>query len=87
MGVDRLSELYGGKICFWCPVDIQQTMVRGSVEDVRRYARKLIDSFGRFNGGFIAKWYSSPEGPGHTWDKIDAMCETFVEYGSRFYQS
>lgn len=87
MGVDRLSSLYGGKLCFWCPVDIQKTMVRGTVEDVKNYARKLIDSFGRFNGGFIAKWYPSPEGPCHTWDKIEAMSETFVEYGSRFYLS
>jgi len=87
MGVDRLSELYGGKICFWCPVDIQNTMVRGTIEDVRRYARKLIDAFGRFNGGFIAKWYPSPEGPGHTWDKIEAMAEEFVSYGSVFYKN
>ncbi len=87
MGVDRLSSLYGGKLCFWCPVDIQNTMVRGTVEDVRNYARKLIDSFGRFNGGFIAKWYPSPDAAGHTWNKIEAMSEAFVEYGSRFYQS
>ncbi len=87
MGVDRLSSLYGGKICFWCPVDIQQTMVRGTVEDVRKYAKKLIDSFGKFNGGYIAKWYPSPDGPGHTWDKIDAMSESFVEYGSKFYKT
>ncbi|MCM8762002.1 MAG: hypothetical protein NC929_01610 [Candidatus Omnitrophica bacterium] len=87
MGVERLSELYGGKICFWCPVDIQNTMVRGTVEDVRKYARKLIDSFGRFKGGFIAKWYPSPEGPGHTWDKIEAMSEEFVRHGSSFYKN
>jgi hypothetical protein len=62
-------------------------MVRGTVEDVRNYARKLIDSFGRFNGGFIAKWYPSPDAAGHTWNKIEAMSEAFVEYGSRFYQS
>jgi len=86
MGLGRLGEMYGGKLCFWCPVDIQNTMVRGTVEDVRRYARRLIDSFGKFNGGFIAKWYPSPDGPGHTWDKIDAMSEAFVEYGSRFYR-
>jgi len=86
MGLGRLGEMYGGKLCFWCPVDIQNTMVRGTVEDVRRYARRLIDSFGKFNGGFIAKWYPSPDGPGHTWDKIDVMSEAFVEYGSRFYR-
>jgi len=84
--VEKLADLYGGKLCFWCPVDIQNTMVKGSVEDVKDYARKLITSFGSFDGGFIAKWYPSPEAPGHSWDKIRAMAETFVEYGSTFYR-
>jgi uroporphyrinogen-III decarboxylase len=87
MGVENLSRRFGGRLCFWCPVDIQKTMNKGSVEDVREYARKLIDELGKFNGGFIAKWYPSPEAAGHSWDKIDAMCETFIEYGSRFYNS
>lgn len=81
MGLEELSRRFGGRICFWCPVDIQGTMVRGSVEDVRRYARKLIDSFGRFNGGFIGKWYPSPEAVGHSWEKIAAMAEEFLSYG------
>ena len=85
MGVDNLSKRFGGRICFWCPVDIQNTMIRGTVDDVKNYARKLIDSFGKFNGGFIAKWYPSPQAVGHTQEKINAMSQTFVEYGSKFY--
>lgn len=81
MGVDFLAENFGGRICFWCPVDIQNTMVKGSVEDVRRYARKLIDTLGAFNGGFISKWYGSPKAVGHTEEKIRAMSEAFVEHG------
>jgi hypothetical protein len=87
MGVERLSSQFGGRLCFWCPVDIQNTMVRGTVEDVKNYAKKLIDSFGRFNGGFIAKWYPSPDAVGHPWEKIKAMAETFVEYGAQIYAS
>lgn len=86
MGIERLSNLFGGKICFWCPVDIQNTMVKGSIEDVKNYAKKLIDYFGKFNGGFIAKWYPDPESVNHTWEKIKAMAETFVSYGSKFYK-
>ena len=56
MGVDLLSEKFGGRICFWCPVDIQQTMISGTVRDVENYAKKLIDKFGSFDGGFIGKW-------------------------------
>jgi len=86
MGVEELGRRFGGRLCFWCPVDIQQTMIFGSVEDVRAYARQLIDTFGRFNGGFIAQWYASPEAVGHSPEKIQAMAEEFVQYGGRFYQ-
>ncbi len=85
MGVENLAERFGGSLCFWCPVDIQNTMVTGSVEDVRAYAQRLMDSFGSFNGGFIAQWYASPHAVGHSQEKIDAMCNEFVEYGATFY--
>ena len=81
MGVENLASQFGGRLCFWCPVDIQKVMVSGDLEDIKRYARKLIEQFGRFNGGFIAKWYDSPEAAGHSWEKIVAMAEAFVEYG------
>ena len=85
MGLELLSKRFGGRICFWCPVDIQKTMVEGSVEDVQAYAKKLIDRLGCFHGGFIAKWYISPQAVNHTQEKIDAMCRTFVEYGGKVY--
>jgi uroporphyrinogen decarboxylase len=85
MGVEKLAELFGGRICFWCPVDIQTVMVKGSVEDVGNYARKLIDSFGKFNGGFIGKMYPSPEAINHSREKIKAMADVFVDYG-RIYR-
>ncbi|MCD5401749.1 hypothetical protein LR013_04065 [candidate division NPL-UPA2 bacterium] len=82
MGVENLANSFGGRMCFWCPVDIQQTMVKGTLEDIRSYAKHLIDSFGRFNGGFIAKWYPSPAAIGHSQERIDAMAEAFVKYGN-----
>jgi len=81
MGVAELGRRFSSRLCFWCPVDIQHTMVSGSVEDVRAYARDLIESLGTSNGGFISKWYPSPEAVGHTQEKIAAMCEAFVKYG------
>ncbi len=85
MGVEALAARFGGRIAFWCPVDIQQTMVWGSVDEVRAYARRLIEQFGRFNGGFIAQWYASPQAVGHSQEKIEAMAREFVECGSRCY--
>ena len=81
MGLEHLADNFGGRLCFWCPVDIQNTMVKGSVSDVVEYAKKLIGYFGAFDGGFISKWYSSYEAVGHSKDKIDAMAKTFMEYG------
>lgn len=78
MGVENLSREFGGRLCFWCPVDIQSTMVKGTLEDVRKYAKGLISAFGKFNGGFIAKWYPSPEAVNHSPEKITVMCETFA---------
>lgn len=86
MGMDNLAARFGGRLCFWCPVDIQQTMIRGTVADVRAYARRLIDTFGKFDGGFMAQWYASPQAVQHTEEKIRAMCDEFVEYGGRFYK-
>jgi hypothetical protein len=86
MGLDMLSERFGGRICFWCPVDIQNTMVKGTIDDVRAYARKLIDKLGSFNGGFIAQWYASPQAVNHSPEKIEAMSQEFVEYGGQFYK-
>lgn len=87
MGVERLAELFGGRLCFWCPVDIQNTMVKGTVDDVRNYAKFLIESLGKYNGGFIAKWYGAPDAVGHSKEKIDAMSEAFIEQGKLIYQN
>ena len=85
MGVEELGRRFGGRLAFWCPVDIQQTMVHGSIEEVRAYARKLIDTLGCFDGGFIAQWYASPQAVDHDREKIDAMAEEFVTYGATVY--
>lgn len=78
MGLEFLGKQFGGRITFWCPVDIQGTMVRGTVEDVVAYCRKLVNTLGRPNGGFIAKWYSDPVSVGHKPEMIEAMCAEFV---------
>lgn len=85
MGLERLRETAGGKLCFYNPVDIQNTMTRGTAADVRAYARKMIDLLGTFNGGFIAKWYPDPRSAGHVREKIDAMSHEFTQYGARVY--
>jgi uroporphyrinogen decarboxylase len=77
MGIARLGKRFGGRITFWCPVDIQQTMVYGSLDDIRAYCRELVWTLGRPEGGFIARWYADPAGAGHRAEAIKAMCEEF----------
>lgn len=79
MGLERLGREFGGRITFWCPVDIQQTMVRGTLDEIRAYCRKLVTTLGRPEGGFMAQWYGDPAGAGHRQEAIDAMCEAFVK--------
>ena len=78
MGLDLLSQRFGGRITFWCPVDIQATMAYGTSGDIRAYCRKLVKTLGRPQGGFIAKWYGDPAGAGHSQEAIDVMCDEFL---------
>ena len=81
MGLELLGKRFGGRITFYCPVDIQNTMVYGSLDDIRSYCRKMVKLLGRHDGGFIPKWYSDPIGAGHRQEAIDAMCEEFLRIG------
>lgn len=79
MGLELLGQRFGGRIAFWCPVDIQATMAHGSLDEIRAYCRKLVRELGRPEGGFIAKWYSDPAGAGHTPQAVAAMCDEFLK--------
>jgi len=80
MGIEDLGRRFGGRICFFDPVDIQ-TMMRSTPEGVAAYARRLVKRLGDFDGGFIAKWYNAPDSTDHGPAHVEAMCRAFVEYG------
>jgi uroporphyrinogen decarboxylase len=85
MGLEHLSKRFAGRITFWCPVDIQNTMCRGSLEDIRAYARKMVKLLGRPEGGFITQWYADPVGAGHSQEAVDAMCDEFLKISREMY--
>ncbi|MBN1640853.1 MAG: hypothetical protein JXA09_06435 [Anaerolineae bacterium] len=78
MGLVTLGERFGGRLTFYSPVDIQNTMVRGTLDEIRAYCRRMVQHLGRPEGGFIPRWYSDPVGAGHRQEAIDAMCEEFL---------
>lgn len=86
MGLAALSQ-YAGRITFWCPVDIQSMMCRGSLEQIRAYCHRLVEALGTPDGGFMPKWYGDPVGAGHTQEAVAAMCEEFLSMGSPFTSS
>ncbi len=84
MGLELLGERFGGRITFYCPVDIQNTMARANPDEIRAYCRRMVSTLGRPQGGFIAKWYGDPKGAGHTDEAIKAMCKEFVRISEEF---
>jgi len=79
MDVIKLSREYGGKVCFYGGVDVQNTLINGTKEDVKNEIHQLVELFGKFNGGYIGDTSHSimPETP---LDNVIALYETFLEY-------
>jgi uroporphyrinogen decarboxylase len=81
MGLENLSKKVGSKIAFWSPVDIQNTMIKGSIQDIESYVQDMIRTLGGHNGGLVSMAYSTPEAVGHDAAKTAAMCRAFRKYG------
>lgn len=58
MGLDKLNR-WNGKICFWCPVDIQHS-VQMSEDEMKKYMYEMIKKLGSSKGGFMYKAYAQP---------------------------
>ncbi len=82
-GVDRLAEAFGGKVTFWCPVDIQQVLPTGDEARIEAFARELVEKLGAFDGGFIAGYYGDVDSIGVRPEWQEVACRAFVKYGQR----
>lgn len=81
-GIETLSNRFGGRVTFWCPVDIQKTLQTRDPKLIEEEAHLLIEKLGCFGGGFIAGYYNSNEALGLPLDVQDIACKAFVKYGS-----
>ncbi|QUI23308.1 hypothetical protein HZI73_13880 [Vallitalea pronyensis] len=68
LGTKNLAHDFGGRVTFWCPVDIQKVMATGEKSYIENCAKDMFTHFGRFGGGFIAKDYP-------TWEDINIKDE------------
>ena len=82
-GIELLGERFGGRMAFWCPVDIQRTLQTRDPQQIRDEAKLLIDRLGAKGGGFIAGYYGGNQAIGLTEDVQDHACRAFVEWGAR----
>jgi len=82
MGVERLVNEFGGRICFWNTVDIQWSPHPDvTLDELRAEVAHMVEAFGRFNGGFIARQYPQPWDIGMPREKHQAIYEAFMEHG------
>lgn len=83
-GVDRLARDFGGRVNFWCPVDIQKILPARDKSLIENFARDLIETLGSFNGGFIAGYYESNEALDLEPYWQDVACKAFVKHSKAF---
>jgi len=81
MDIEKLAERFGGKLTFYCPIDIQK-MAKLRPEKIETEVRKLIKNFSSFGGGFIAKEYPSPKAIGVSKEQNLIMDKAFIEYAN-----
>jgi len=84
MGLEKLAREFGGRICFWNPVDIQTVMFQGTPMDVEKYVLRMILALGSSQGGFIGKHYPQPEGAGQSEANRKAESDAFIKYRNVF---
>ena len=77
IGIDILSKKCGGKVCMYCPIDIQVVMPTGDFELINKTADDLYEAFGTYEGGFIAKLYPQPYDIGITQESITFACDAY----------
>ena len=75
------AEKWRGKIAFWVGMDVQDTLIRGTPEDVRREVRLIRDTFDSPNGGLL---YASGNGivRGTPLENIEAFLDECLRYGN-----
>ncbi|MCP4251318.1 MAG: hypothetical protein GY778_30145 [bacterium] len=81
VGIDEFGSRYRGRICFEAIVDTQTTLPRGSHDDIREEAHRLLEAYGTPAGGFIASDYNDAEAINVTFERRLVMFEAFAERG------
>lgn len=81
MDWNKVAADWKGKIAFWVGMDVQDTLINGSPEDVRREVRLMRDTFDSPEGGFL---YAAGNGivGGTPIENIEAFLNEILIYGN-----
>lgn len=81
MDWDKVAAQWKGKIAFWVGMDVQDTLINGTPEDVRREVRLMRDTFDSPEGGFL---YAAGNGivRGTPIENIEAFLDECLRYGN-----
>ena len=82
VGVDEISKIGQGRICFEASVDIQTTLPTGDKERIDREAKELVEKWGTRQGGFIGVEYGYLDAIGTTKETMLYELECFEKYGT-----
>ena len=77
MGEEKLSQRFGGKVCFRSDLDRQHIIPHGTPEEIYNHVKTVIESFGQFGGGLILHGEIGPDVP---LENIQSMYSAFMEY-------
>ena len=82
MDWDAVAAKWKGKIAFWVGMDVQDTLINGTPEEVRREVRLIRDTFDSPSGGLI---YASGNGivRGTPIENIEAYLNEIITYKNR----
>ncbi len=75
---ERLGSLIAGKVCLLGDLDRQWTLPRGTPQDVRRAVREDVDTYGRYQGGLVARGEIAGDVP---LENVEAMLDEIARYG------
>lgn len=80
MDEKAVAEQFGERLVFLAGLDVQQTLINGTPEEVRAEVRHLIDTFDRSDGGMCL---AAGNGilPGTPLDNIEAFLDEALVYG------
>lgn len=80
MGREKVAALCAGRVCIQGDVDRQWLLPYGTPEAVRAYVRADIDTFGRFNGGYIGRGEMAGDVP---LENVLALLDELAHYRPR----